>query len=200
MTARASFGRVLSLVCIVAASVPLAACGSEDRRPSRGPVGSPQNPVAARPAPEPTEPSGRATRTSAAALRPGYERIVEDQDRSPRQRLHPCNLVTKTQAQAILRASIRTPREGLQGPTCIYEARRTATLVTIAVQSADIADLKRQLRRVRPVAVASKRGYCGRVGRPVLYVPLSGGRVLTIAASCATAQRFATTALTRLRP
>ena len=199
IVSRAVPRRVLSLICVVAAPVTVAACGNEERRPSPGPVGSPQNPVAARAAPGATEPSGRAARESGAAAHPSYDRIVGSQERRPRERLSPCNLVTKTQAQAILGASILPPREALQGPTCIYETRRPAKFVTMAVQSADIAALKPQLRRVQPVTIAAKRGYCGRLGQPVLYVPLGGSRVLTIAAECGTAQRFAKTALPRLQ-
>ena len=48
------------------------------------------------------------------------------------------------------------------------------------------------------IAVSSRVGYCGTYGQPMLYVPLSGGRVLSIAGQCAVAKRFALKAVGNL--
>lgn len=191
---------ILRLLCAVATSVLLAACG-DDERPGAAPVGTPENPAVARPQARETEPANRrkpgARRATAT---PGYESLVGSQKSRPHQRFTPCNLVTKTQAQAILGSRILTPKEASLGPTCIYQTPRATKFVTLAVQSADMADLKRRLREIRRVEISSRPAFCGRLGQAVLYLPLAGVRVLSISAPCATAQRFAAIALSRLGP
>jgi hypothetical protein len=46
--------------------------------------------------------------------------------------------------------------------------------------------------------VGARKAYCGSLGSQMLYVPLTGGRVLHVTASCAVAQRFAALALSHL--
>jgi hypothetical protein len=106
----------------------------------------------------------------------------------------PCALVTKAQAQAIVGTKLVEPLQAPQGPTCIYQTATGKQQVTLSVQRVDFADLRKQLRNSRRVLVSSKTGYCGTYGRPMLYVPLSGG-VLTIAGPCGVASKFAARAL-----
>lgn len=190
---------ILRVLCAVAAPVLLAACGN-DERPSAGPVGTPENPAVARPQARETEPAKRRPSGARATPKPGYESLVGSQKSRPSQRFTPCNLVTRTQAQAILGSPILTPREASLGPTCIYQTPRATKFVTLAVQSADMADLKHRLHAIRRVEISSRPAYCGRLGQAVLYVPLGGIRVLSISAPCPTAQRFAAIALSRLKP
>jgi hypothetical protein len=110
----------------------------------------------------------------------------------------PCSLVTKSQAQTILGTPIVEPLQAPQGPTCIYRSRSGGRFVTLAVQTASFARLEKQLRSARSVRVAGSTGSCGRYGRPMLYVPLARGRVLSVAAPCDVAARFAARAVARL--
>ncbi|MEA2273032.1 MAG: hypothetical protein QOI98_1740, partial [Solirubrobacteraceae bacterium] len=47
-------------------------------------------------------------------------------------------------------------------------------------------------------AVANRHGVCGTFGRSMLYLPLGGGRVLSIAGPCDMASRFAAEAMPHL--
>jgi hypothetical protein len=110
----------------------------------------------------------------------------------------PCSLVTKTQAAAIVGGSILEPLEAPQGPTCIYQTKSGKPYVTLAVQTVDFAKLRKQIRDERAVAIASRTAYCGTYGKPMLFLPVSGGRVLSITAPCSMAQRFAAKAAAHL--
>jgi hypothetical protein len=110
----------------------------------------------------------------------------------------PCSLVTRTQASAIIGGPIVEPLEAPQGPTCIYRTAKGKPYVTLAVQTVDFASLKKQIRDARKVSVSGWSAYCGTYGRQMLYLPLSGGRVLSVAAPCGTATRFAAKAASRL--
>jgi hypothetical protein len=110
----------------------------------------------------------------------------------------PCSLVTKTQASAIIGGPIVEPLQALQGPTCIYRTAAGRSYVTLAVQTVRFAALKKQIRNAHEVSVSGSSAYCGTYGRPMLYMPLSGGRVLSVAAPCGTAARFAAKAASHL--
>jgi hypothetical protein len=131
------------------------------------------------------------------------ERGSEALPRRARGRLHggatPCDLVTAAQARAILGAPMREPVEAAQGPTCIYRTRDGRAFVTVAVQTLEFAKLRPHLRLARRVAVSGRTAWCGTYGQPMLYVPLSRGRLLSIAARCAVARRFAIRAVPQLR-
>jgi hypothetical protein len=110
----------------------------------------------------------------------------------------PCSLVTKTQARAIIGTPILEPLEAPQGPTCIYQTNTGKPYITLAVQAASYARLQQQVRQRRSVAVANRRGVCGSFGRSMLYLPIGGGRVLSIAGPCDMASRFAAEAMPHL--
>jgi hypothetical protein len=111
---------------------------------------------------------------------------------------HPCSLVTKSQARAILGTPVVEPLQAPQGPTCIYQSARGKQYVMLAVQQASLAKLRKQLSASRSVQVAGTTGYCGKSGRPMLYLPVSSGRVLSVAAACNIATRFAAKAAPHL--
>jgi hypothetical protein len=67
------------------------------------------------------------------------------------------------------------------------------------VQSTDFAKLKPRLRQPRTFEIAGRTAYCGQYGQQVLVVPLSDGRVLSIAGPCGVASRFAVEAMRQLR-
>jgi hypothetical protein len=110
----------------------------------------------------------------------------------------PCSLVSKTQARAIIGAAILEPLQAPQGPTCIYQTKTGKPYITLAVQAASYTRLQRQVRRRHSVAVANRHGICGSFGRSMLYLPIGGGRVLSIAGPCGIASRFAAQALPHL--
>jgi hypothetical protein len=110
----------------------------------------------------------------------------------------PCLLVTKTQARAIVGAPIIEPLQAPQGPTCIYRTKSGKPYITLAVQTVDFAKLRKQIRHARSIPIAGRTAYCGTYGKPMLFLPVAGGRVLSISAPCAMAQRFAAKAAPHL--
>jgi hypothetical protein len=58
--------------------------------------------------------------------------------------------------------------------------------------------IKPRLQQVRTVDASGRTAYCGQLGQAMLYVPLSRGRVLSVAGPCDVAQRFAATAVRRI--
>jgi hypothetical protein len=211
--ARAGIARA----CLIGALLPmatLAACGGEDKS---GPVGSADNPATPRatgPSIEATgAPGGKGATASgsnvvptgpqqadpsAPGAKPGYRELVGGQTSKPKARFTPCALVTKAQAQAILGTTLLEPQEAAQGPTCIYRSRSGKQFVTLALQSADFDKLRPQLKHRRRITISDRIGYCGTYGRPILYLPLSGDRVLSVSAPCDTARQFAVRAVPRL--
>jgi hypothetical protein len=187
---------VLCALLAAAAVVLVAARGGSE--PSAAPPGSPDNPLVA----ETDEAHAGDTRVNEAGGtptgEPDYGKLLDRQESQPQRRFSPCNLVTTGQARAILGSPIEAPLEAPQGPTCIYRTRSGEAFVTLAVQSVDFAGLRRQLDRRRQVAVGAHAGYCGVHGQHMLYVPVNHGRVLSIAARCSVARRFAEHAVPRL--
>jgi hypothetical protein len=198
----------------------LSACGSGDSPSGNAAPGTPENPLVAQAQSETSSTSpGRVNEAKATGKKksepdgtqqpgavtgngepqaPGYQKLLERQTKHPTSRFTPCNLVTEGQARDILGAPIQQPLEAPQGPTCIYRTQTGKTFISVAVQSVDFPALKRQIRKRETVAISDRTGYCGRYGQPMLYVPLSRGRVLSIAAPCTVAKQFALKAVERL--
>ena len=200
--------RSLSLIALLLMAALLAACGGQSK--PKPPPGSPQNPLVAQ-APQDTVTQGRlneaapATKGTAAEgakpkadTQPGYQKLVERQGSKPRSRFTPCNLVSKAQAGAIVGAPLQDPLEAPQGPTCIYRSQDGKRFVTVAVQAVAFSKLKHQMHKRQQVTVSNKTAFCGMLGQPILYVPLSGRRVLSVAAPCQVARKFAARAVPRL--
>jgi hypothetical protein len=177
-------------IALLIGATALVGCGVEDTAPKAAP-GSPENPLVAAPGdvnegqPKPAD-------------APGYDTLLDRQASTSERRFTPCNLVTRSQARAILGGRVRAPVEAPQGPTCIYRAEAGGPFVTLAVQSLDLDIVKKRVRRREAVEVADRSAYCGMYGTPVLYVPLRDQRVLSVAAPCSVAKRFAARALARL--
>ena len=174
-------------------------CGSGDDASSAAP-GSPEKPLVAK-IPDQVAAGGRSNEGNAADGQqgPGYEELVDKQASQPRSDFTPCNLVTADRAASILGAALEPPVEAPQGPTCIYRTRDGKQFVALAVQSLDFGTVRSQIARPRQVDVAGRTAYCGRHGQPMLYLPLSGGRVLSVSGACDVALRFASTAVDGLR-
>ena len=110
----------------------------------------------------------------------------------------PCGLVSRTEAGSIAGEPMLKPIQAAQGPTCIYPYRSGKRSVTLAVQALDPSMVKRLRGQRRGVTVGRRVGVCANPGQPVLYLPISGSDVLTVAAPCALAQKFAARAMPRL--
>ena len=176
--------RLLPSIVVLAAL--LAGCGGGDTPPS--PPGSPEKPLAAK----------RPDPGAAHAREPGYQTLIERQSSKPGGRFSACSLVTRAQAQTIIGKPIALPFEAPQGPTCIYRTAKGEGLVTVAVQDGDFRKLERQVQQATEVKLGGRVGTCGQYGQPTLFLPVSDGRVLAIAARCDVAKRFATRAVKRL--
>ena len=196
MSVRARIVSPTGLAGLVLVVACLAGCGGSGDKPAKAPPGSPENPVAAQP-PSAGETSSEAT---GKATEPNFKSLVDRQSKAPaqRDRDNPCAFVTKAQAQTILGARLLDPLVAPQGPTCIYRNRSGQSFATVAIQSVSFKALRRQVRRVERVAISDRTAYCGMHGQPMLYLPLSGDRVLSVAAPCETAASFARRAAPRL--
>lgn len=177
--------RVLGWLLGAAVVASLTACGSDDRA-VQAPPGSPENPLQAKP-------SSLEGATSEATRRPSFADLVDRQAATPagRTRSNPCALVTKAEAKVILQANLLDPVVAPQGPTCIYRDRSGQSFATVAFEPRGMEALRRELRRAQRVDVAGRTAYCGMHGRPILYLPVSSRRVLSVAAPCDIATRFA---------
>jgi hypothetical protein len=189
--------RLLGLLALVSAGITLTACGGSSK-PAPAP-GSPDKPLVAEQNRLGSSTANSTPNEGATPAKPGYESLVRKQSHHPRSRFTPCNLVTAAQARAIIGAPMLDPIEAPQGPTCIYRSRDGKSFVTLGVQSLDFQKkVKPRLKLSHRIAVASRTAYCGTYGQPMLYLPLSGGRVLSIAAHCAVAKQFAAKAVRQL--
>jgi hypothetical protein len=198
MTMRQHGTRLVGLLALLGAAITVTACGGSSK-PEPAP-GSPQKPLVAQQTRlGGSASSGRSNEGAASQVTPGYDSLVRKQSRHPRSRFTPCNLVTAAQARAIVGAPMLAPTEARQGPTCVYRSRDGRSFVTVAVQSLDFEKkVKPHLKLRRRVAVSSRTAYCGTFGQPMLYVPLSGRRVLAVGAQCAIAKQFASRAVRQL--
>jgi hypothetical protein len=141
----------------------------------------------------------RAARAKAKAKAAAAARGPRRQHAAAPSANRPCSLVTKAQARKIIGVPIVEPLEAPQGPTCIYQSKAGKQLITLTVlQATDFARLKAQVRKLHAVSVADHSAVCGSYGRPMLYLPLAGGRVLSIAGACDMASRFAAKAVPHL--
>ena len=187
--------------CIAAAVVLatlLAACG-DDAAPKPA-AGSPENPLVAQTDPSrlPGKPADDPESAASGKDAPGYQELVAGQTSKPKSRFTPCSLVSKAQARTIVGKPVADPLEAPLGPTCIYRSDKADLSVTLAVQPVKMSKLKPQLEARQAVDLAGRSGYCGYHGEAVLYVPVDGGRVLSVAAPCDVAKKFALAAVQEL--
>jgi hypothetical protein len=192
----------LTLAMIVAScALGFGACGGSEAKPAPG---TPTNPLTAtRPDPGSTATAPGAAKVpsgepSSAAAAPNYEALLERQKAKPQERFTPCNLVTRSEAEDIIGKRMQAPFEAQQGPTCIYRPHSGSELVGLTVQQTDFDTIKRQIEDLRRADVSGRKAYCGTYGQPMLYLPLSDGRLLSVNAKCNVARGFATKALRHL--
>jgi hypothetical protein len=106
--------------------------------------------------------------------------------------------VTRTEAQGILGRPIAAPVEAPLGPSCIYRPAGAGNLIALTVGSSDFAKVKAHLRNRTERNIDGRRAYCTDYGQATTFVPLAGGRILTVTAPCAVGVRFAAKAVPRL--
>jgi hypothetical protein len=152
-----------------------------------------------------THPGGRAANDPvhpahrAAHARAQFHGTNDDEvNQSGAKSFSPCRLVTRAEARAIVGKPLRLS-VAPQGPTCVYSPRGSKADITLAVERANLAAIRRQSRNLAHVRIHARRGYCVKYGGVKMFVGLGGGRVLSVAAPCQTAARFAATALPRVR-
>lgn len=179
------------LASLLAAGM-LAGCGGSGA-PRHPQPGTPANPVPAKP-----EAEASVGSEGAAAVTPGYAKLLQKQTSKPASRFTPCNLVTRAQAGKILRSTVDQPIEAPMGPTCIYRSHDGRSFVTLAVKSQSFSRVARQVDGAARLRIANRRAVCGKAGGPVLYVSLTGGRMLSVAGPCVAAQKFAEKAVSQL--
>jgi hypothetical protein len=114
--------------------------------------------------------------------------------------LDPCTLVTRAEARKIVGQSIIGVRRAPQGPTCIYQARKAKSLVTMAIQLMPFDPKKQRANAVTRVTLRGHKAYCVKGHGLAMLVPLAAGHVLRVAAPCPIASGFASKALARLYP
>jgi hypothetical protein len=124
--------------------------------------------------------------------------INDDSTGTATHRLNPCSLVSLPQARTFTGTAISSRFEAPQGPTCIYRPTKAKDEVTLAVESIGSGDVTNHLSQRQKLTVAGRTAYCGKLGRQLLVVPLPGGQLLSVSASCSVARRFAEAALVRL--
>jgi len=110
----------------------------------------------------------------------------------------PCQLVTAAQAREIVGGPVGKPVEAPLGPTCIYRSLRDGRVITMSIEAANFARIKKSLRGAKSASMAGHTAYCGTYGQPTTLVSLGKGRVLSVTAPCAVGFRFAANALPHL--
>jgi len=112
--------------------------------------------------------------------------------------INPCALVTRSEARAIVGQPIVRAWRAPQGPTCIYQVHGAKNFITLAVQESKLKTVRKHAHTLSHRRVRGHMSYCLKLGTTMTVVPLSGGRLLQISASCPIGSRFAAKALTRL--
>jgi uncharacterized protein DUF3558 len=107
----------------------------------------------------------------------------------------PCALVPKKKAESILGSNVKVS-ERPQGPTCVYMG--SGREIDLVVEKTSLSALKREAKKVEPVTIDGRQGYCLTYQSTSVVVGVSGGRVLQVTGPCQAGVRFASIALKRL--
>lgn len=107
----------------------------------------------------------------------------------------PCALVPKKKAEGILGANVQVS-ERPQGPTCVYTG--SGREIDLVVEKTSLGSLKKEAKKVEPVTINGRQGYCLTFQSTSVVVGVTGGRVLQVTGPCQAGVRFASIALKRL--
>ncbi len=130
--------------------------------------------------------------------RPTPEASSDDLQKRAASQFNPCRLVTVSEAHVITGGAVTSRTEAPLGPTCIYSGAKPLGQITVTIESRALSQVSHQMQQRKPLTVGNRRGYCGRLGAQMLYVPLTSGEVLHVTAPCAIAEQFAIRALPRI--
>jgi hypothetical protein len=109
-------------------------------------------------------------------------------------------LLTTTEADAALRATVLRKHEAPLGPTCILQLKGHKSVVTLSVQLVHLSRVLAQIRHRSPkLQVARHPAFCGTLGGAILVVELGGNRVFEATAPCAAAVALAAKAVPRVK-
>ena len=142
--------------------------------------------------------TSRLTPTKVAKARPTPATSHDDNSATGPQPPNPCRLVSLSEAQTITGGAITKLTEAPLGPTCIYMARDSSAGVTLAIETENVGQVTRHMTGRKQLVIGGHRSVCGRLGTPVLFVPLGRYQLLNVTAPCGIAKRFATLAMGRL--
>ena len=106
--------------------------------------------------------------------------------------------VARAEASTILGQAVAEPQSVLQGPSCLYRVKGRERVVALSVAPGSISTIQRRGRDVIKLRLRNRAGFCVNYGRPKVIVPLTRGRLLSVAAPCQIAARFASVALPRI--
>jgi hypothetical protein len=112
---------------------------------------------------------------------------------------NPCSLVSTSSVESVVGGHIVERSEAPLGPTCIYRLAGSHPNVTLAIEDLEYPQVTSPMKHRTAVDVSGHRAYCGTLGTHMLFLPLSGGKVLNVTAPCGVAQRLAALALPRLQ-
>lgn len=113
--------------------------------------------------------------------------------------INPCRLVTAPEARSITAGVVTGITEAPLGPTCIYRSTKAKSPgITMTVEVMKLSQVIQKLGGKAQFTIKSHPAYCGKLGREMLFVPLTNGQVLNVVAPCSVAREFAAVALGRL--
>jgi hypothetical protein len=107
----------------------------------------------------------------------------------------PCALVPKKQAEGILGPGVKVS-ERPQGPTCVYMG--SGREIDLVIEKTSLNSLKNEAKKVEPVTINGRQGFCLTFQSTTVVVGIGGGRVLQVTGPCQAGVRFASIALKRL--
>ena len=111
---------------------------------------------------------------------------------------NPCKLVSLSEAKTLTDGAASGTTEAPLGPTCVYKLQGSRTAITMSLEASSLSQVTKHMAKRHEVTVKGRRGFCGKLGTQMLYVPAPGGQVLHITAPCGLGQQFAALALGRL--
>jgi hypothetical protein len=112
---------------------------------------------------------------------------------------NPCSLLSTSDVESVVGGHIVERTEAPLGPTCVYRLAGSHPDVTLAIEDLKYPQVTSPMKQRTAVDVSGHHAYCGKLGTQMLFLPLSGGKVLNVTAPCGVAQRLATLALPRLQ-
>jgi hypothetical protein len=167
---------LLALAALVAA-LALAACGGSSSSAGNDAV---------------TE-SGSEAEVVEAAFPSGHD--TDEVSVTGAKPVKPCALVPKKKAEGILGPEVQVS-ERPQGPTCVYMG--SGREIDLVVEKTSLSSLKNEAKKVEPVTINGRQGYCLTYQSTSVVVGIGGGRVLQVTGPCQAGIRFASIALKRL--